>query len=210
MAFFFFCASFLCVALKTTAPLFPRHKGKVNHKKKKPQPKYTSTILLFLSCLKPAFEWLCDTLPSQHEAVHAFLIHKGRVCLHSKTGVLDRLLMNRETKASTQYAFFPPPFCFYWRRTKYTGDSFLDLFAHMLHQRLTFDVLIPCSERLKNSVAHDAHCSIALFTPHPLLSLVTSYTYNMIFFFFLVYLPRQKKKKSAGFMVYSWKWLRVG
>lgn len=166
--------------------MFPWHKGKVNlTHKKNPKTKYTSTILLFLSCLKPVFERLCETLPSQHEAVHAFLIHKGRVCLHSKTGVLDQLLMNRETNAGTQYVFFPP-FCFYRRRTKYTGDSFLDLFTHMLHQRLTFDVLIPCSERLKNSVAHDAHCSIALLTPHPLLSLVTSYTDNMIYFFFSI------------------------
>lgn len=40
-------------------------------------------------------------------------------------------------------------------RAEYTGDFHLDLFAHMLYQSLTFDVLcfslIPCSKRLKNS-----------------------------------------------------------
>lgn len=91
------------------------------------------------------------------------------------------------------FFFFLLPFLsfLYSRKGEYAGDFHLDLFAHMLYQSLTHDVLcvslIPCGKRFRKTVAHDiSQCSGLL--PFDLCNIPEQiiWIFAMCLFFFLL------------------------
>lgn len=203
------CASYLMHFIHCTSSHLEAHSTEVWH---------NSDLLYYLiiskkSSVDSACMWVALLSNAFSMGGHAVLIHKrvGFCQTIEQLLLTDFLWIENKCEYMSFFFSFLSSFFFYWRKTKCTRDSHLDLFAHIYYQSLTFDVLrlsvIPYSKRLKNSVTHDAHCLAQASSPLEFCNIIAQIIH---LFFFKSSFLRRKKWKLEGTDVITESGLRVG